>query len=136
MSADSYLSNPENPYTAAEFIEARRILRGAADVIETHGWSRFMFETSQGERCLLGAVRHVADGTIYETRKSVLATALVANELRLRGVQPDHERDYSWMGDIQYRKEAENFDLVTDWNDDDERTAEQVLRLLREAGHG
>ncbi|WIF20549.1 hypothetical protein SEA_JFLIX2_58 [Rhodococcus phage Jflix2] len=123
-------------YTSAEFDEARRILREAADLIETRGWARFMFETSEGEHCTLGAIRQSADGSIYETRKSAAATSLVAKELRDRGFKGDAERDYSWVTDDEYRREAENFDLVTDWNDADERAAEEVVRLLREAGRG
>lgn len=123
-------------YTAEEFAEARRILREASDLIDQRGWARFFFETSEGEHCLLGAVRHATDGSIYETRKSALATRLLADELRARGVQGDPEQDYDWISDDQYRREAEDFDLTTGWNDAADRTREEVVRLLREVGQG
>ncbi|NKS33162.1 hypothetical protein GS534_24350 [Rhodococcus hoagii] len=125
-----------NEFSAEEFAEARRILRDAAELIDQRGWARFFFETSEGEHCLLGAVRHATDGSIYETRKSALATRLLAEELRARGFQGDPEQDYEWMADAQYRREAEDFDLATDWNDADDRTREEVVRLLREVGQG
>ncbi|AEV52024.1 hypothetical protein [Rhodococcus phage REQ1] len=116
--------------------ETGRILREAADLIETKGWARFLFASTHGEHCALGAIREAADGSIFETDKSRAATARLAQTLRDRGVEGDPERDYSWLGDSAYREESENFDLVTDWNDADDRTAAEVIQALREAGHG
>lgn len=121
--------------TIEDFTQARRILRGAADLIETSGWARFLFETSYGEHCALGAIRKVDSGATYETAQSVLATKLVAQTLRDQGVEDDPEHDFSYL-DPEAAQESRDFDLVTSWNDADERTAEEVVRVLREAGQG
>lgn len=42
----------------------RRTLWLAADYIRDHGWTRYQFQSSSGEVCMLGAIREVAPNGI------------------------------------------------------------------------
>jgi hypothetical protein len=98
---------------ATDTIETPEILLKAADVIEARGWIQGAYAHTDGV-CALGAIA-VAVGIGTST------AAIITNRTCCKVVE-DFER---WLG------LADNAD-VTGWNDEDDRTAEQVTAVLRE----
>jgi hypothetical protein len=93
--------------------KSTEILTKAADVIETRGWIQGAYAHTDGV-CALGAIAvAVGIGT---------STAAIITNRKCCKVVEDFER---WLG------LADNAD-VTGWNDDRDRTAEQVTTALRE----
>lgn len=116
--------------------EIRAKIREAADLIETAGWAQFLLEDARsGGYCTVGAIRHVTGGRYGGNSVYDQAIALVAKELRAQGFEDVRDKllDDAILGGDQ---ELADYDLVTTWNDDDVRTVDEVLRLLREVGQG
>lgn len=116
--------------------DVKRILREAADLIGTSGWAQHVYEQGDGSFCAVGAIRKVAHGDSWQGRNlSEKAQGVLADALREAGVEDPRDYDYGVWPD-PYAEELRNYNLITEWNDDDQRTADEVIRVLREAGQG
>ncbi|MEV0396917.1 DUF6197 family protein [Polymorphospora rubra] len=112
------------------------LLRNAAVYLERHGWQQgFLlglgFDTPYPPACALGAIRMAATGNADD----VITTTIPADDytacLLAQAILANHlEPDYDHTNDI----EADlNFEVISDWNDDTERTANDVTTALRDA---
>jgi hypothetical protein len=92
----------------------------AADYIKEHGHAKLTLKDSEGRVCLLGALLTVTTGSAYggssaEDRVADAAMDLLGMRLK------------------EGNKPASAIDAI-DWNNAEERTAEEVINLLKETG--
>lgn len=109
--------------------DVRRIVGEAASLIERLGHEKFlMYNMMTGHYCTVGAIRHVTGTRSDEYTRAV---ALVAEELRSQGWDDPRDQVYDNVF-VDADQELRDYDLVTTWNDDDARTKDEVVQLLRE----
>ncbi|WP_163552045.1 DUF6197 family protein [Candidatus Frankia alpina] len=105
------------------------LLRAARDELDRRGWTQHDFEAPTGEVCLLGALnasltRDPRHGPATVAAQRLLVAA--AGTLTQRLVPTDHaDEDPEELGLISYP-----IGEITEWNDADGRTLEQVVALL------
>jgi len=104
------------------------ILRGAATYLTTHGWHQgdaFRRDTGQPfpPACTLGAIHVAATGTTGSLNSSTDIFVLRHTEQVLAA--------YLELGlDLI---DTDSFELIADWNDESDRTTEQVTAALNDA---
>jgi len=96
----------------------RRVLRKAADLIETHGWIQYALGSPVQGFCAMGAIRHVLKPN-FSFRFSPFRLPEQTREV-VTYVE-DHDVDLEPRG-------------LTFWNDQDGRTSDEVVALLRRVG--
>lgn len=89
----------------------------AADLIEKQGWCQGDYESDNGQVCILGALRFVIAGS----------TDVVALQ------QSPKYKDYVLCTD--QISAALHGKLPHQWNDERDRTKDEVVALLREVGN-
>jgi hypothetical protein len=98
----------------------QKLLLDGEAYIRDHGWHQGAYRNGDGEVCLLGALRMVAQGNIYESLwekgDDTYSHAVVALALKV-----DPEND-----------DADKESVVIGWNDT-AANSESALRALREA---
>lgn len=111
-----------------------RTLRDAAIYLRRHGWTQGQLFTALNvptpAACAIGAVRIVvcgaADGIYIDDQAAQVGAALRAFASYL------DDAYYAW-GHNDAGELACPDDVVGDWNDDDDRTADQVITALDDA---
>lgn len=99
-------------------VEAKLLIMQAHDLLKRNGWVQGMYDSKDGEHCLVGALRAVALQTADQNDAGFLAVLMLGRAIGLP----------KWMTDryqIVNRIEA--------WNDDLSRTKRQVLAAMKRA---
>ncbi|MFB6396180.1 DUF6197 family protein [Polymorphospora lycopeni] len=108
------------------------LLRGAALYIERHGWNQgafFQLPTRHrlAPACAMGALRIAATGTTDSIiLDDVFTQVLAAQAILANHLEPDYDHTTDLEADL-------NFEVISDWNDDGDRTAAEVVTALRDA---
>jgi hypothetical protein len=113
-----YDPNWAPPATKIELKPWQKIMMKAADILETHGWTRGYYADDTGF-CALGAMR-IASGMEGEQIIKTFPTGhLMTNH-------PDY-----WMATKKLAFHVPGH-IVGDWNDDPDQTKQEVIDTLRE----
>ena len=102
-------------------------LRAAADVLERDGWTQQQYHSPAGHHCALGAIAVAIRGSSKPNPDRWKPWA--ENAIRLRA---DAEVVARSIGIPPDKHHAPRLD-VSDWNDDPDRTADEVIAALRAA---
>jgi hypothetical protein len=95
-------------------------LRAAADVIRRDGWTQETYVGGGGCRCLVGAIVAALGGNYGE------GSIPLDNQARARKARTAFAKHFGHMDDRWWG------DLI-DWNDDPDRTADEVIAALEAA---
>jgi hypothetical protein len=98
-------------------------LRAAADVLERDGWTRFRYHSGSGCHCAQGALGVAITGNPQAIPDGSECNLTAAELDRWEGANQAVARWLSGAYDS----------YVPDWNDDDNRTATEVIAALRAA---
>ena len=101
-------------------VSTSRILTEAAAILHTRGWIQGAYSRLDGY-CAVGAIRAVTED--YDEIKA--AQSALAKTLRENGFEDAFDYETEFIKD---------FELITNWNDADERTRGEVIQLMRDAG--
>lgn len=103
-------------------------LREAADYIHAHGWTQGTYEEEQGGAvCALGAINRVTDRTSFGADQATYETMGLG--ATFGGVRYALRK---YLGDMP-RRTADTGINIAYWNDQPERTQEQVEQAFRDA---
>lgn len=102
--------------------EIRDVAKRAAEVLKDRGWTRDEFASTDGCVCATGAIR-VATG--YDPESSAADANSIAAEVTARAV-------IIATGDREHTGRAH----LEIWNDDDSRTADEVIAVLERVAAG
>jgi hypothetical protein len=113
------------------------LLRGAALYLERHGWTKGeIFANSDTERpfpaaCTIGAINVTAHGRPVLSSTDGADDDLTDSAIRAMRVfaawlDPDYDFGFNSTSAI---------DILGDWNDHDDRTAQEVIEALRDAAN-
>ena len=91
-----------------------RHLERARELLDKSGWTRGQYMNIHGQRCIMGAINCAG----YSLAGSDLVAASNACAARIMDV---------------ISKDSDEFTSVQRWNDDPDRTKEEVLRVFDEA---
>jgi hypothetical protein len=132
-------SNPVNP---------QDIVNRAAEVLERDGWTQHAAHRADGTHCLLGAVGLAAaelynsqmDAFLYSEEHAARLEGQNALDLVAEQIVKDYgvvHQTYSEEEDQDYMDSLAPHERVhiPTWNDSPQRTVEDVLLILKKAGH-
>lgn len=108
------------------YSEIGNVLLKAADLLEKHGHTKYIRRNMDGSMCFLGAVQE-AQGmftTVEDTPLTIAASEAVTKFLDLK---PTNRTTRLYVGHDYYYAV-----LVADWNNAEERTAEEVINIMRQ----
>lgn len=133
-------SNPVNP---------QDIVNRAAEVLERDGWTQHAAHRVDGTHCLLGAVG-MAAAELYGSQMDAFLfseehAARLEGQNALDLIAEQIDRDYPGRDTQTYCDEENQTYLdslaphervhIPTWNDSPQRTVEDVLLILKKAGH-
>ena len=120
----------------AKFESVSEVLDAAHDELLMHGWCQFNMERKSGELCSLGAIssalglRHERDNDLVypwfneHGQEATIALAAVIDRTELERFR---------LGPVTTKRLGWDSLLVQEWNDDDDRTMDDVLDAMRRA---
>lgn len=103
------LGTGTEPRTVADVLEA------AAKYLEEHGWTQDVFVTYDGCACAVGAIRLAAGGGRHEDDETHIQTNYLSS-----------------TATAAVSKRLAPVSSLLSWNDEPDRTADEVITLLRE----
>lgn len=98
-----------NGFAPTVLPEGQDYLR-AAEILRERGWAKLIGENAVGEVCAGGAILLAVNERLGEGRH------------RIMGDEVAHQMNLPWR-------------TVQDWNDEPERTEEEILKALEDTGH-
>lgn len=107
-------------------VSTSRILTEAATILHTRGWIQREYVNLEGY-CAIGAIRTVTE----DYGEIAAAQAALAKVLRENGVEDTYVYE---TGSDEHRGFIQDFELITNWNDDPFRTKDEVVQAMRDAG--
>ncbi len=113
-------SNPLRKRSAASPVSD--LLYKAAALLEKHGHAKYVRKSVNGSMCLLGAIEVAEHGEVIAFRRDSGLTIQAAEAIiQALGIKP-------------HKREDARFPAVN-WNNADERTAQEVIDTMRLAAH-